>query len=420
MGDRKRRKILSESRNEASPYEFRDGQRFVKPYDHLFETFVKRRWLGQELLMVMKNEFKAFNGDYYQRAIERGSIRINGETVPSDFILKNNQRIEHRATISEPPVLEFPIRILMGSHTHLESMSIIAVEKPVGIPCHPGAAYRLNSLIEIVKHKSRIICDECEGMDLEKVSALNGALLEDLRHGRRLLPKAPPSSNVEVLPPSNCCCLASIDSGSLRPLHRLDRLTSGIVVLGISSEAGKTFELAFREGRVSKTYVARVVGDCRLALSGHVEQTEGTSKALKRVLRGEVYCVDQKSAIYRFDEENTKKGKDVETELEFVCYDGAADESLVILRPKTGRTHQLRTQLLYLGHPIVNDPCYGPSVPRYLDWFRRVPHVQLDSRDPSNEDFHASGIFLHAWKYSMENRFSFETQLPSWCATDLS
>jgi hypothetical protein len=63
----------------AGSYELRNGLRFVKPYNHEFVTFCKRRWIGKPLIEVYSSEFKAYSEKYYAEAIDDGRITINAK-----------------------------------------------------------------------------------------------------------------------------------------------------------------------------------------------------------------------------------------------------------------------------------------------------------------------------------------------------
>jgi hypothetical protein len=64
----------------AGQYELKNGLRFVKPYNHEFVTFCKRRWIGKPLIEVYSLEFKAYSEKYYSEAIADGRITINAKT----------------------------------------------------------------------------------------------------------------------------------------------------------------------------------------------------------------------------------------------------------------------------------------------------------------------------------------------------
>lgn len=125
-------------------------------------------------------------------------------------------------------------------------------------------------------------------------------------------------------------------------MHRLDRLTSGIVIFGKTSEAAAETSVQFREHTIIKKYVARVSGQFPKGCTS-VDQP--------------IDVVDKSRGVCRVD---AVVGKESKTEFTLLRYDSEGDESIVECRPYTGRTHQIRVHLKYLGFPIVNDPLYGP------------------------------------------------------------
>ncbi len=136
--------------------------------------------------------------------------------------------------------------------------------------------------------------------------------------------------------------------GSDRPgiVHRLDKDTSGVLVLARTDEAGAELMRQFREREVEKKYLALVDGDPRfdsdwiaLAIGRRPGQGERMS----------VFPPDQK-----LDEDCT--AKPAETFYEVVERFG--DCALLACTPKTGRTHQIRVHLAYIGHSILKDPLY--------------------------------------------------------------
>ena len=135
-----------------------------------------------------------------------------------------------------------------------------------------------------------------------------------------------------------------------RPMyaHRLDKETSGIVVCGKvvagrGSAAEKALKHAFEKRRVKKTYLAIVRGRMQ-APSGQIET------GLARALNGPHVAMEVS---------DRPEAKHAHTEYEVLSAQDAA--SLVILHPRTGRQHQLRVHLSYIGHPIIGDKLYGPT-----------------------------------------------------------
>jgi len=125
------------------------------------------------------------------------------------------------------------------------------------------------------------------------------------------------------------------------PVHRLDRDTSGCLLLARNPKAHKRFAAAFEAGEVEKTYLA--------VLEGIPAETSGTiDMALGKTSTAETG--------WRMVAD--PKGKPAVTHWEVL--DTANGRALVRFRPKTGRTHQLRVHAATgLGLPIAGDPIYG-------------------------------------------------------------
>ena len=166
-------------------------------------------------------------------------------------------------------------------------------------------------------------------------------------------------------------------------VHRLDKETSGLLLIAKTKEAFHNLQKQFKERRVAKKY--------RALVHGKVEMGEGEIKApvgrlpWRRnrfgVLPGGREAATEYKVLENYE---TKEGK----------------YSLLELFPKTGRTHQIRIHLKYLGHPIVGDTFYAGRKTARRDrvW---CPRLFL----------HASEIsFLHP---KTGERVSFESQLPA-------
>ncbi|WFD34928.1 hypothetical protein MCUN1_001774 [Malassezia cuniculi] len=125
--------------------------------------------------------------------------------------------------------------------------------------------------------------------------------------------------------------------------NRLDRLTSGVMVCSTTREAACSLGNDFNAGLVNKAYVCRV--------DGHFPD-------------GRVVCTEPILAVDRQSGLNIvhPKGKDCKTIFERLHYDADTDTSVLVCRPITGRTHQIRVHAQSLGHPISNDPLYNHEI----------------------------------------------------------
>lgn len=165
--------------------------------------------------------------------------------------------------------------------------------------------------------------------------------------------------------------LAAVGDDVLRPgiVHRLDRDTSGVIVVAKDNETFQTLRQAFQDREVGKTYVALVYGHLP-ALSGEI-----SASLMRRP--GEL----KRRAVDPHTYTGTLPGN-TRTALTLYRVLMRYDEyDLVELTPKTGRTHQLRVHLSYLGHPVVGDKLYG---------FKEVKRKKLLA--PARQLLHAAAI----------------------------
>ncbi len=121
-------------------------------------------------------------------------------------------------------------------------------------------------------------------------------------------------------------------------VHRLDRDTSGVVILAKNEEVQKFLKRQFQDRKTHKTYYAIIDGQPKLD-AARIDLP--IARDLKR------------PTTFRVD----AKGKESETFYKVLKTDGK--HSLVELKPISGRTHQLRVHMKYLGHPILGDVVYG-------------------------------------------------------------
>ena len=124
-------------------------------------------------------------------------------------------------------------------------------------------------------------------------------------------------------------------------VHRLDRDTSGVVILAKNEEAKDFLKKQFQERKVHKTYDAIVVGRPKL------DKARIDLPLIRNLKRPTTFLVDA-------------NGKEAETFYEVKRVNDRY--SLVELKPTTGRTHQLRVHMKYLGHPILGDLVYGEKI----------------------------------------------------------
>jgi 23S rRNA pseudouridine1911/1915/1917 synthase len=235
------------------------------------------------------------------------SAMVNGKAVKRSRILKLGDHLELSWEAADSGDLlpeDLPLTVLY------EDPQVIVINKAQGMVVHPGAGnYR---------------------------GTLANALL--FRHLNRL-----PESAGALLPGDPC-----------RPgiVHRLDKDTSGVMICAWDAESHAVLSEEFKSRQVRKCYAAIIRGTPK-ELSGRIETLLcRDSRDRKRFTVG-------KFTVGEF----AGRGRNALTYYRVIRSWGT--HSLVLLRPRTGRTHQLRVHMAYLGHPITGDPIYGSPDPLF-------------------------------------------------------
>lgn len=169
--------------------------------------------------------------------------------------------------------------------------------------------------------------------------------------------------------------------GHERPgiVHRLDKDTSGCLVVAKSDVAHQSLVKQFAERTTDKVYLAVTQGT-----PANAEGRVFTNIGRHRVNRMKMAVVDPGS------------GKSAITDYQVVATDHTTDSSLVVCTLHTGRTHQIRVHMLHLGHPLIGDPIYSK---------------------PARQTAKTGRLMLHAWRLSIDHpvtgeRLDFEAPIP--------
>ncbi|UNI15506.1 tRNA pseudouridine(32) synthase [Purpureocillium takamizusanense] len=304
------------------PYHFDDddGLRRVRPYHWTYNTYCKERWRGRALIDIFESEFRDRPVHYYRASMESGDIYVNGRRVGPDYIVRNGDLVSHTLHRHEPPVTADPVAIIH------EDDEMIVINKPSGVPVHPAGRYKFNSVIEIMKAD----------------------------RGAQFMPY---------------------------PCNRLDRLTSGIMFIAKSVRAAEEMGNRIKQRTVRKEYIARVVGDfpdgevvcdqpiLQISPKLGLNRVRANGKTARTVFKKLAYYppTEQELAyIAATADDKAQQGAHDDDDTNATHVDPAAKPwlskrgySIVRCLPVTGRTHQIRVHLQYLGHPIQNDPIYA-------------------------------------------------------------
>jgi 23S rRNA pseudouridine1911/1915/1917 synthase len=258
-----------------------------------------------------------------QRIIQEGLLRVDGEEAVSSYRVRGGERVE--AQISEEDLLveEIPIPVVF------EDEYLLVVDKPAGLVVHPGAGNPSGTLVN--------------------------ALL-----GRGIAGGEDPS----------------------RPgvVHRLDRDTSGLMVLAKGEPAYSRLVAMISGRRVRRVYRAVVVGE-GLPETGTVDSPVGRDPENPTLMAAGV-------------------GRPAVTHFEVL--QEAAGHTMLRVWLETGRTHQIRVHLAAIGYPVYADPLYGRAIPGKRLWLHAenlsfvhpVTREELDFESPIPKDLREAAAEL--------------------------
>ena len=171
--------------------------------------------------------------------------------------------------------------------------------------------------------------------------------------------------------------LQAIDPERAGIVHRLDRETSGLILVARSKDAIRFFQEEFAARKVKKEYIALVHGEIKKD-EGEIDLPLGRSKSGKIV-------------------PNPKKKKEREALTKYEVLERLPKYTLLVVRPQTGRMHQIRAHLKAIGHPILGDKIYGKAdeAPRLFLHAAKLEFYDLDTKWRSFES--PLPIELTAW-----------------------
>ncbi|MDD5657977.1 MAG: RluA family pseudouridine synthase [Elusimicrobia bacterium] len=277
---------------------------------------------------------------YIKRLIERGEVRVNGSAAAADSKLKAGDRVE--LSEARPPWPE-PYGKFSDWIIH-EDSALLVLDKPAGLLMHPLGT-------------SWLACPEA-------------ALCE-------------PEPNLAGLLLRERPAVAAAGTPRCGIVHRLDRSTSGVLLVAKTPAAYEALVRAFKDRRVRKTYRAWVRGRWGTR-EASVEAPVGRKPGHRRVIA-------------------TPYGKEAFTT--FSVLKEASWGALVEARPLTGRTHQIRVHLSLLGHPVMGDPEFdhpGPGEPRPPRMMLHAYRVELEHP--------ATGRTVSFWCHAFKNFRNFSSR----------
>ncbi len=276
---------------------------------------------GQRIDNFLRGELPGVPKGRLYRLLRRGEVRVNGGRVRAEYKLADGDEVRippariraEGAPPSEKMATDMLDRVIY------EDKRLLVLDKPTGVAVHGG-------------------------------SGISHGVIELLRHARP-------------------------DLKDLALVHRIDRETSGCLVMAKRRSALRDLHARFREGKVEKNYLALVVGDWQLG-----EQLIDAPLHVQNRSNGERHVVV-----------SGKYGKSAQTRVSLSRTYGKY--SLLSCAPITGRTHQIRVHLDHAEHPILGDERYGDDdanrKARKFGLRRLFLHAQsIAFADDSGNDLH--------------------------------
>ncbi|HEV7329611.1 MAG TPA: RluA family pseudouridine synthase [Flavisolibacter sp.] len=264
--------------------------------DDLYERFQFNADKGQEPYRIDKflmNRIEGATRNKLQQAINAGLVLVNGKEVKQNYKIKAFDQIIVYSDFSPESTDIVPEKLPLN--IHFEDDDLIIINKPAGMVVHPGSGNYSGTL-------------------------LNGIAW--------YLKEKNPGINEETLPRFGL-------------VHRIDKNTSGLLVLAKSDKAMRQLAKQFYDHTVSRQYIALVWGN--------VEQDEGTIIA----------HVGRNLRFRKLFEAYPEGDHGKEAITHYKVLERFNYVTLVQCVLETGRTHQIRVHMKHIGHPLFNDDFYG-------------------------------------------------------------
>jgi len=268
--------------------------------------------LHKRLDLFLSNIQSEISRSQVQRLIEQDRVFVNGEPVRAKYKVKVGDVVQLRVPKPIPLDLSaepIPLNIVF------EDECMVVVDKPPGMVVHPAPGHSTGTLVHALLH----YCTDLSGI-----------------------------------------------GGVERPgiVHRLDKDTSGLVLVAKSEMAHRSLARQFKEREIKKVYLALVRGNV-LQDKGVIDMALGRHKIHRK-----------KMAVRQ------EGGRPATTAFEVIAR--YPHFSYLRLSPKTGRTHQIRVHVAEMGHPILSDSTYGGKLDaKYMKMPRQALHAhQLEIRHP--------------------------------------
>ena len=300
---------------------------------------VKKEMPARRIDKYLAGRIPGHSRAFIQRLIEAENVKVNGAPVKCSYEIQLDDVIDVAIPVREAPQIipqEIPLNIIY------EDDHMIVINKHADLLTHPGRGHWSGTLLNALAFYAK---------DLAPVGG-------------------PDRAGV---------------------VHRLDRDTTGVIVLAKDEEFHRKLAMQFERRHVQKEYLAIVEGE--IAFDSDV--------------------IDRPIGRHPHDRERMairhQDGRSAQTTYEVV--ERFRGFTLVRCLPKTGRTHQIRVHLRSIGHPVVADEVYGNSAAVYLSQLKGETTLPTEEPILSRQALHAHRIgFTHPMT---QEPVAFTAELPS-------
>ncbi|MCK6457189.1 MAG: RluA family pseudouridine synthase [Phycisphaerae bacterium] len=297
---------------------------------------LRRKLPGRRLDKYLHGRFMRLSRTTIQRLIRQGSITVNGKPTKCSYEMEAGDVVD---LLIPPPEPYEVIPEAIPLDVIYEDEHLLAINKQTGIICHPARATQTGTIANALAHYCR-----------------------SLSHG----------------------------DDPFRPgiVHRLDKNTTGVMIVAKTDEAHWKLALQFERRTTRKTYVAFA--------HGVVPYDEDVIN----LPIGQHPTVHDRYVITGLAERlggRFAKGLGKEAVTHYCVVERFNGFTFVELSPKTGRTHQLRVHMSHLGHPLVGDPFYGG---------RHVTLRDLTGRPEDSTEPIFTRQALHAYRLAITHPFT--------------
>lgn len=274
----------------------------------------------------------------WAKCIKAGFVTVNGKKISGSDPVTDKDKIDIDLPNLEVKPLDLPVIY--------EDENVIVIDKPVGVLTHSkGALNDEFTVSDFIRNRVETFgSDPRVGPEDDR-----GELKKGKRAERLGLASAKLGSADRSMRKTGGLSHAS----RFGIVHRLDRATSGVIIGAKNDETLKKLQRQFSDRKVKKTYLAVVERSPKVA--GLDSRLRGNDTGGKE-FRIDLPIARNPKAPSQFRVDS--KGKSAITDVK-VLKTYKNGQALLELKPQTGRTHQLRVHLSYIGSPIVGDSVYG-------------------------------------------------------------